>query len=419
MWACLLFLCALELSAAPALDEPLWDALDEELFAMIAAGSGGDFTPEQQRRLRFWEWYYRHRAHLQKVHEGAVLRDDFNAVALDEFTLANDSIFGAPRLATKGTWRAWDSDPGIHVAVADGLLAIKGRSSVTSADQNFNGLVSRRFGDTDVVLVVDMKTISPAEDSEGTHLAMVHLCGSVPDLFHELRFGRSRDGTVGWSQYHRSEIVASNKLIDGREPFGDEQDRFHTVRLEHDAATEVSSSWVQRDGVWVEIGEGRRAVLSSTTVELKVNMPEAGMEVECYFDNCRLYGSPATHPVRFLVSSALVGPTDVHGVAISVFLDGSVEPTVSGLTNELGWADLQLPSDRIYPATARVRFTLTTGETWDRDIAQAALEGLYPGDVWVAHLNVLDVTGDDDWWQRVRNRSAQGATGFEREGIEK
>jgi hypothetical protein len=52
---------------------------------------------------------------------------------------------------------------------------------------------------------------------------------------------------------------------------------------------------------WRSVGEPERLFLSSVQVELKVNIPQDGLDVEAAFDDCRLYPMPERAPIRILV----------------------------------------------------------------------------------------------------------------------
>ncbi len=184
-------------------------------------------------------------------------------------------------------------------------------------------------------------------------------------------------------------------------PFGDEHDRFYEIKLEHAAATEMSRAWLKVNGVWEEVGEARPVLMSTAKVELKVNVPTKDVDVECYFDNCRIYPRPENHPARFVVFASPMGEISVEGVKLELFINGSLQPVATGVTDKLGRVALHLPADVDYPAAARVHVIVADGSTWEQEIERHDVEGLYPDSVWVVRLNGREIAGEEDWWKDI------------------
>jgi len=351
-------------------------------------------TPKsgQQPRIR------QPRTKTVKLLSGALFADDFeDGLDLRKPGDRNDPDAG-------GKWSLWNLDPMIRVGVEDGALAIKGTSSGTRTI-NFNGLVGRVHRETDVILVTDVKVVAPDENLPGIHVAMAHLCGRFPDHFNELSFGRSKDGHVGWRQVQDGGYVPEAGAIEGFGPYGDEHERWYTLKLEHRSDTEESRAWVLREGTWKEVGTAHAVVMASSRVELKVNVPTPDMPVETWFDNCRLYLRPETHPARFLVHAA-GGGLVIEGARVELALEGDEETLLTATTNALGWADLSLPADRLYPLAAKMRIEFRDGSTWEHAIEKSPGEGLYPGDVWITRVTRFEVSRppEDESPKRKRTR---------------
>lgn len=377
--------------------EPVQEPEDAEAFRVYREEGPTALTPAQQARLRFWGFYYGYRGHMGKMSDGAIFADDFDGPELSLFQRTDDPLALDELMAQGGRWRVWNTDKGISIRQEDGMLVIAGRSTIPEG-LNFNGLVGRVHGDTDVVLVAEMKAVSPAVELPGFHVGMVHLCGSSPDYFNELCFGREHDGSVGWVQRHAN---GKDEPLQSIPPRGDERERFYTVRLEHDAANETSRGWLKVGDEWLEVGEARPLVMSSAKVELKVNVPTLDAEVECRFDNCRMYGRPQTHPLRVLLHPSPFSPVDVSKARVELYLDGQDEPAAEGAPDRFGWVNLTLPADRAYPAAGRFVIKTDSGK-FEHSVESKGVEGLYPGDVWSAQLNESEMAGNDGWWREFR-----------------
>jgi hypothetical protein len=183
---------------------------------------------------------------------------------------------------------------------------------------------------------------------------------------------------------------------------GDERERFYSVRLEHEAKTQLSRAWLKVGDAWREIGTPRRVLMSSAKVEIKVNVPTLDAEVECWFDNCRMYGRPQTHPLRVLLHSSPIGPIDPTRARVELFLGNTATPSVSGTPDEFGWVSLTLPADTVYPVGGRFRISVPDGGEWEHEVEQKGVTGIYPGDTWVAQLNAFDMAGSGEWWATMR-----------------
>ena len=382
------------------LKEPLRDAEDEEAFRIYEQQGPSGLGPRHAARLRFWTAYYAYRGHMGKMCDGAIFADGFDGPELS-LMAREETANGVPRqIAQDGRWRIWNTDKSIRITQEDGKLLIKGKSTVP-AGQDFNGLVGRVYADTDVILVADMKAVAPRHDLPGIHVGMVHLCGTAPDFFNELCFGTAKEGHTGWSHFWLAGHTLDQMPIHSEPALGDEREQFYSIRLEHEAKTQLSRAWLKVGDTWREVGTPYRVLMSSAKVELKVNVPTLDAEVECWFDNCRMYGRPQTHPLRVLLYSSPIGPVDATRARVSLFLDGAATPSVSGTPDEFGWVSLTLPADVVYPAAGRFQISSDDG-VWEHEVKQAGVTGIYPGDTWVAQLNAFDMAGNGEWWAAMR-----------------
>ncbi|MFT7465303.1 MAG: hypothetical protein ACI9EF_003668, partial [Pseudohongiellaceae bacterium] len=96
---------------------------------MTRDGQSGELSATQLQRVRSWSWYFHHGSHMEEVHDGAVLRDDFSDPGLDKD--AADSGFGfSAEHSARSPWKLWQSDSDVKVQLEDGMLSIRGRSSL-------------------------------------------------------------------------------------------------------------------------------------------------------------------------------------------------------------------------------------------------------------------------------------------------
>ena len=69
-------------------------------------------------------------------------------------------------------------------------------SGIINLNVNNEPLLDKRIAD--VVALARVRPLKPSPDLAERHVTLFHLCGTDPDVFHELAFGRHADGSVGW-----------------------------------------------------------------------------------------------------------------------------------------------------------------------------------------------------------------------------
>jgi len=396
---------------------PALEAADRAVLDTVRAGGPAALDPAADLRYRFWKMYGNLSSRLVKVHDGALIADAFDRARLaDPPAPAPDEPTLPASAARTSPWRIWNPDPGLRVELEAGALRIAGVAGPEAGHPNFNGIVSERFGETDLVLVAEVElaplalgsastAARPAEaDAEAGEdvaaAAIAHLCGTEPDWFRELAWRAGAGGLAGW--HHDVRGWRDPRGLDPRA--GDGGPLRFTLRVEHAAADESGGAWIRPHpagaappGDWLPVGGRPRIPLSSLAVELKVNATDPGLWVDTRFDDVRLYPRPETHPVRLL----LCGPPSRRAdVGVELRLDDEETAVAEGRTDELGRVRLDLPADRAYPAAARVRF-LFDDAAIELEIPAADVHGLYPGDSWVARVNERDLEGDTEWWRAL------------------
>ena len=305
---------------------------------------------------------------------GVLIADDFNEAKLDA-----------------STWRIWQQDAGLTVEQKEGELVISGRTgkargAAPEAGHRFTGIVSqKRFAPPDAVLLAKLKVPGGLKAAAGLERYMVHFCGAVPDYYTELVLGRERDGRRGWwvlssSQYERAADLTP-VAVETWNP-GEPQ----LVKIEYDSAAQVSRAWMRGgNGEWRLIGEPQQLFLSAVQVELKVNIPQNGVETEARFDDCRLYRKPESAPVKILVHK-LPSPGYVFpGVTVSLYRDDGVTLAGKGVTDRNGTVSLQLSSREIYPMGGWIHLEWNGQDLGRARVPAAGVQGIYPGDLWVVN----------------------------------
>lgn len=303
---------------------------------------------------------------LMKLVDGALVAEDFDAPYVDLHQ-----------------WQIMAQDDGLQVSTTDGVLAIRGKAAGgITLGPGFAGIVSQTQSERDVELVARVCIGSELPAREGNYLAIVHLCGTQPDWFTHVEFGkRQGGGPTGWATVRRH-LQSQPYVTEFDAPM--DPGRWHTIRIRHESAGE-------RTYAWVDHGEGDRQVLAgepcrmtSTKVELKTLITVPGAQVDVAFDDCRLYPTPDAAPLTLLVLDVPGEGAPQAGVRIVAKVAESDAPAGSGVTDAEGRCSFVLPNDVAYPA--RVRF-----EAWiegKRVFQQASPEvvgvrGVYPGDMWM------------------------------------
>ncbi len=338
------------------------------LFGMIKADQTGPMSPSLEGTV-YTE------PHARKHVNGALLVDDFDAPALD----------------TK-LWRIWQQDGGLTVQHKDGHLVIAGRTGDVreippTAGFRFTGLVSKvRFQPADAVLVAKMKVPGGIQSTSGMERYNVHFCAASPDYFTEVILGRDRDGRSGWSFLSGSQYGHNTDYIPT--PIGEwDPKQFQTIKIDYDSASQVSRGWLwsSESRSWKPAGAQQDIFLSAVQVELKVNIPQNGLNVEARFDDCRLYRKPESAPVKILVYRYPVPTFSFPGVSVSLYEADGKTLIGKGLTDANGMCSIALSGSLTYPIAAVIKLQHAGEDLGSAKIQSSGVEGLYPGDLWVVN----------------------------------
>lgn len=272
-------------------------------------------------------------AKVQQKACGALLKDNFNSGRMDSTV-----------------WEAMDSvDPGIKVGFEKGELRIWGTSAPIpdgklredqSAMCRYAGLYSRVFSANDVSLACRVKMPSGISTEPGDHVAVVHLCGVMPDLYPEVLFGKFEGKITAeiMRNYYPNEFVTYEGCSDvranvmnttfqsargwwlaivGQDPGrpvyrvsgipvpeqGDERTAFHDVLVEYDEPSRLARAYLKIGERWTQLGGAERVIRGLSRVELKLRdfSPLSGTYRDARFDDCRLYPNPRRNPVRIVL----------------------------------------------------------------------------------------------------------------------
>ncbi len=327
---------------------------------------------------------------LERVNDGAPVRDDFEAGAIDT-----------------QLWRIWHSDPQtVRLEQRDGRFWIHARGTV-----GYNGLVSRVDMPTrDVVAVCRMGISSP---QGGLHGAILHVCGSgrwSPDHWFELSLRATPAGaaraTIGASipPEHRGGYRGVYWLPSaGAEGY--------LTKVVCESATNQCRGFVRAGSEWWQIGDAFEVPARRTHLEIKTMGPDKeGASTTMWFDDCRLYPRPETHYVTVVLQRPdgrhpgdAVGGGDhqicfdernqeIPGCEFTVKLfaaDGAtlVAETRTGAAFGYGMLKLERAPWELYPAAAVIRVFAGDRQIGpDHVIESRGVEGLYPDDVYTIVL---------------------------------
>ena len=301
----------------------------------------------------------------------AVLRDDFR----------NDQW-------NKDLWTPWKQDNNLRVYCKDDALRVTGTSGdpvpvcTNHHEFRFTGLVSRQHIQRDVVLACDMTVLAPLPTGPTRARYLVHLCGANPDYFFDTGLGHEPDGRNGWMFVPIGEGYPFShdhqwpfRSLDEIPPEG-----LRTIVTEHDAATKATRAYVVSGSTWHPLGE-HRVFLTTTQVEIKVDVPYDGIEVDVAYDNVRIYPRPQNAPARFVLIRPPFPGFPLPNARVTL-LDTDGEILASGTSDSDGEAALTLPADRLYPLGGTLRIEFNGEIAGEGAIKAGGVEGLYPGDIW-------------------------------------
>ncbi|MFH1741399.1 MAG: hypothetical protein ABIH23_20535 [bacterium] len=318
---------------------------------------------------------------MAKAEEPAVLSaEQISAVILcDDF---NGDQWGQ-------AWNSdWIQDKNLRVYCEDGKLRVTGVSGdpvpvcKDHHEFRFSGLVSKRSTARDVVLACKMEVLSELPKGQTRARYLVHLCGASPDYFLDTGLAYEPDGREGWlhvpiaegypfSHDHKYPFIPLDQIPPNKE---------YTIVIDHNASTKLTRGYVVDGDTWHSLGE-HRVFLSTTQVEIKVDVPYDGVKVDVAYDDARIYLRPENAPVRFVLIKPPF-PGFPFPNAIVTFSDKSGAVVAKGQTDRDGEALLVFPSNRLYPMDGTVKITYEGDLVGIAEIDANGVQGLYPGDVW-------------------------------------
>ncbi|GEM_PF-2623669 len=307
--------------------------------------------------------------HLRRTRMGACIADDFSRNKLDE-----------------EIWGLWLNDPGVEVRAEDGEVRISGTTSPEKpAQYNHVVLASKVFEPADQVLVARIRAASGIDETQGSQIFQVHLCGCMPDYHSSVSFARV-GGKTGWVRMWRK---WDPRLGDGGflPPFGDEAEAFHQVKVEYNRGK--VRGFVEGPEGWVELGEASGNFHGHARAELKVIMSPREFPVDMRVDDVRLYLHPEVYPAAFVVNNDYQhrAPWFVaarnEGLKLEVMESGSGKRVGEAeFDPERGVFEVMLDRDMAYPIRATVKVSRSDETVAEASIDPRGLRGLYPGDVW-------------------------------------
>jgi hypothetical protein len=303
---------------------------------------------------------------LMKLVDGVLVAEDFDAPYIDLHQ-----------------WQIMSQDDSIQVTTTDGVLAIRGKvSGGVTLGPGFAGIVSETQDERDVELVarVNMGSELPARD--GDCLAIVHLCGTQPDWFTHVEFGKRRDGgPTGWAVIRRHLRAApyitpfDTPIVIGA---------WSTVKIRHEAKEDRTFAWIDAGSGWRKVLDGEPCSMTTTKVELKTLVTAPGAQVDVAFDDCRLYLTPESTPLRVLVLDVPGEGTPQPGVRVVARVAESNVAPAAAVTDQEGRCSLTLPSDVEYPARVRFEGWMNGKKIFQQPTPEVVgVRGVYPGDTWM------------------------------------
>jgi hypothetical protein len=310
---------------------------------------------------------------------GALLADSFEDRTIDA------NLWSRPNWMT-------EHDPYISVNAENSRLRISGESHPAGKDNQYVGILSKYFRETDVVLAVRMR-IRTLFEKVGRIRHIAHLCtGDWPDFFMEINFGTTVAGPPPrWFSGYVDRIWNyagySNYLKPTMPATADEPTTWHDVAIKHDGVTQETQSYLIQGGQWKPVGPPATLHFNHAHVELKVDVGVEGVKVDTEFDNARLYLNPAHNPVMIIVSSPVFEQkrpeNPIHNLEVRVFDEETGRLLGKGRTDQGGQSPVLLQTNVLYPVPGRIEVWNGNRQILQGRIPCLAVQGLYPGDVWM------------------------------------
>ena len=303
---------------------------------------------------------------LSKEVGGAILAEDFSRPSFD----------------TK-LWREWVQDSALKLEQKPGTFIISGTSGKPVYPQfvgfRFTGLVSQKHRSRDAVLVARMRVPKGISAVPGMERYIVHLCGSVPDYFLEVVYGKDERGRRGWFQYrlsHEGFFFDSEPVL-----AAETADEFRDIKIEYSHTDKSARGFLLTSSGWEPVGDPVELFMSSMKVELKVNCPTDNVPVHAEFKDCRLYPRPSTAPVEFITYKLPAPLYLCPGAHIRLLESRTRELIGEAVTDTWATGRIALPDNLTYPLSCRVEVLEADRKAAEQEIVADGVSGLYPGDL--------------------------------------
>jgi hypothetical protein len=319
-------------------------------------------------------------AYLRKHVNGAILAEDWANAKLDT-----------------NLWREWIMDTQLQLQSLNGTFRIAGTTGGPTQPGNkgfrFTGLVSNTRRSCDAVLVTRMRVPQGISSVPGMERNIVHLCGSSPDHFLEVVYGKDASGRKGWFQYVNNHL---GHFFDSPPTLPDESAaEFRDVKIEYSHTHRTAQGFLRTAAGWQPVGEPAPLSLTTMKVETKVNCPLDGVPIQAEFQQCRLYPQPSTSPVELLVVRWPAPHFACAGLKLRVTESESKQMLAEAVTDQWGMIRFTLPNTWVYPVGALVELFQGDKKIAEGTIKAEGVEGLYPGDLWGLVLSELAIVREN------------------------
>ena len=182
---------------------------------------------------------------------GALLVDEFRSTELDE-----------------SLWHKWIQDEGLKLNQGGGTFTVLGTTGQSRLPKNagfrFTGYVSKMCRSQDCVLIAQMRVRNGISDIPGMERHIVHLCGSSPDWFLEVVYGKDNQNRSGWFQYWSSD---EGRFFEEAPVLPDESaDEFRDVRIDYFQEPRQAQGFLRTAEGWTPVGDRVSLPLSSLSL---------------------------------------------------------------------------------------------------------------------------------------------------------
>ncbi len=308
---------------------------------------------------------------LSKEVNGAILMEDFAGPEIDT-----------------SVWREWVQDAALNLEQRAGTFAISGTSGKPVYPEfvgfRFTGLVSQKRHSRDAVLITRMRVPRGISNVPGMERYIVHLCGSVPDYFLEVVYGKDEEGRRGWFQYrlsHEGFFFDSAPVLEG-----ECAEEFREIKIEYSHVANSAQGFLLTSAGWEPVGDPVKLFMSSMKVELKVNCPTDSVPILAEFKDCRLYPRPSTAPVEF-IAFRLPAPLYLcPDLRIRLLEYGSRKLIGETVTDRWATGRIELPDTLTFPLACWIEVLQGEKKLGEQAVRTSGVDGLYPGDLWAVRV---------------------------------